>query len=177
MKQPNEKEIAIIEYVLHNEGGLADRAKSDDPGGLTNFGITQALYGRTKKNLAGNGWPPLVSQLTREQAIQWYYEILLRDSQVQLIPFEHRRIAGYIFDMIVHHGQKNAVQLLQIALALPVKDVDGIWGWGTNRCLEIQLKTSAPYFLSTLQAVRYTYLWTRPHAKANPGWFTRVLRS
>lgn len=108
-----------IDFVLTNEGGLVNN--SDDPGGLTNFGISQRSY----PNLD-------IRNLTREEAEEiyrkdfWRYDGLLS-----------QRVATKLFDAHVNMGPVRAVRLLQQAIgsleAGPLV-ADGLYGSHTQEC-------------------------------------------
>lgn len=105
-----------ISFVLANEGGLVN--DPHDPGGLTNFGISQSSY----PNLD-------IRSLTREQAEDiyrkdfWHYDAI-----------NNQRVATKLFDASVNMGPVRAGRLLQLALgaieAGPIV-ADGIVGSAT----------------------------------------------
>jgi lysozyme family protein len=98
-----------IDTVLTNEGGLVDNPS--DPGGLTNFGISQRSYPTVD-----------IRNLTRETAAAIYQRDFWHYDAVQLQP-----MATKIFDMSVNMGHA-AIRILQTCLGVTV---DGIWGPGT----------------------------------------------
>lgn len=88
-----------VEYVLANEGGLVNN--SADPGGLTNFGISQTEY------------PHLdIRELSREDAIEIY-----RRDYWRFGGFTSQRVATKMLDIYVNLPPSHAVRLLQQALA------------------------------------------------------------
>ena len=98
-----------IPIVLVNEGGLVDNPS--DPGGLTNFGISQRSYPNVD-----------IRNLTQDGAAAIY----LRDFwKYDLV--ESQLMATKIFDMSVNMGH-TAIRILQACLGVPA---DGIWGPGT----------------------------------------------
>jgi len=104
-----------INFVLDNEGGLSNN--SADPGGLTNFGISQRMY------------PDLdIRNLTRDEA----KEIYRKDYwNANFDAIQSSRVAQKLFDATVNMGPVKATRMLQLALgaiqAGPVV-ADGILG-------------------------------------------------
>src|ERR1700676_2468756 len=98
-----------IDTVLTNEGGLSENPS--DPGGLTNFGISQRSYPTVD-----------IRNLTRETAAAIYQRDFWHYDAVQSQP-----MATKIFDMSVNMGHA-AIRILQTCLGVTV---DGIWGPGT----------------------------------------------
>jgi len=95
-----------IEYVLANEGGIVNDA--NDPGGLTNFGLSQRSY------------PALdLRSITRDDAIAIYRRDYWKFEEVQ-----SQRVATKILDAYVNmeHG---GIRCLQLALNI---NADGAWG-------------------------------------------------
>ena len=98
-----------IPVVLANEGGLVDN--ENDPGGLTNFGISQRSYPNVD-----------IRNLTRDAAAAIYRRDFWHYDDVQ-----SQAMATKIFDMSVNMGH-TAIRILQTCLGVPV---DGLWGPGT----------------------------------------------
>jgi len=105
-----------IDFVIANEGGLVN--DPHDPGGLTNYGISQSSYPNVD-----------IKNLTRIEAEAiyerdyWHYDDIAS-----------QRIATKLFDASVNMGPVRAGRLLQLALgaveAGPVV-ADGIIGSAT----------------------------------------------
>jgi lysozyme family protein len=88
---------AAIEYVLANEGALVNDPA--DPGGLTNFGISQSAY------------PDLdIRALTRDAAIAIYQRDYWKFGDVQ-----NQRVATKLFDAYVNM-EHAAIRLVQLSL-------------------------------------------------------------
>jgi lysozyme family protein len=109
--------IPAVEFILKpgHEGGLVE--DPGDPGGLTNFGISQRSY------------PHLdIRNLTRDQAIGIY----LRDFW-HLGDLRSQEAANKVFDMQVNFGMTGGTRLFQQALIyFKVLTVcDGVIGPGT----------------------------------------------
>lgn len=101
-----------IKQTLLFEGGFVD--DPNDPGGATNFGITQ-------KDLPGTD----IRSLTEQQAVDYYREHYWKPLYSQI---ESQAVANKLFDMGVNLGVGTAVKLLQEALGVPV---DGSFGPNT----------------------------------------------
>lgn len=104
---------AAIDYVLANEGGLVNDPA--DPGGLTNFGISQRTYPGVD-----------IRNLTRDEAAAIYKRDYWRYDDIA-----DQRVATKLFDAHVNMGPVQAIRLLQLSLgtieAGPVV-ADGIIG-------------------------------------------------
>lgn len=102
-----------VEHVLREEGGLVDNAR--DPGGRTNFGITQRLLDEVRGTYPSTQWPRTVDELTRGQAIDIYrlhFWDPLRGDQLPM----HVGIA--LLDAAVNSGVPRAAKWLQLALGV-----------------------------------------------------------
>lgn len=149
-----------VAFVLKNEGDYSQ--DPEDAGGETKFGISQRSY----PNLD-------IKNLTRDQAIAIYRE----DFWAPYQDFDEP-IATKLFDLAVHMGHKQAVQILQRALrscgAPHLKD-DGILGPLTRQAITIArsellivaLRSEAAGFYRTL-AVQ-----NPRNQKFLAGWLTR----
>ena len=98
-----------IKTVLENEGGLCN--VSGDPGGLTNFGISQRSYPNVD-----------ICNLTPETAAAIYQRDFWKYDAVSSQP-----LATKIFDMDVNMGGA-AIRILQTCLGVVA---DGVWGPNT----------------------------------------------
>jgi lysozyme family protein len=111
----------IIAYVIGIEGGYVDNPQ--DPGGATNFGITQRyLDGVRVRNPM---LPANVADLTMAQAAALYQEdewIAVHGDQ---LPWP---LALLAFDTAVNEGPQRSILILQQALGVTA---DGIIGPGT----------------------------------------------
>ena len=107
-------DLAIL-TVLRNEGGLVEDPA--DPGGLTNYGISQKSY------------PSLdIRSLTRAQAM----EIYLRDFW-KFDGILDQPIATKVFDATVNMGH-TAIKILQRILGVPD---DGVYGPTTEKAVNV----------------------------------------
>lgn len=101
--------LRALELVLAHEGGLVDDPR--DPGGLTNFGISQRAY--PKVDIRG---------LTKLKAAEIYHADYWLPIRGDELP---EAVAIVLFDMAVNMGKDRAVRLLQRALNIPQ---DGMLG-------------------------------------------------
>ncbi len=109
IKNPLEAWIRAREWILDIEGGYVD--DPHDPGGKTNFGISQ----RTYQNID-------VEHLTRDAAAVLYK----RDFWDRICAGELPAALGIaLFDAAVNQGPNRAVMLLQITLGV---HADGVVG-------------------------------------------------
>jgi lysozyme family protein len=100
-----------IGFVLSNEGGLSNDPA--DPGGLTNFGISQKQY------------PALdIRNLTREDAVQIYQDDYW--NKFQYGDITSQRVATKVFDAAVNMGPVRAIRLLQLAVNVQADGVLGV---------------------------------------------------
>lgn len=87
-----------IDFVLANEGGYVNNPA--DPGGETNFGISQRAY------------PTLdIKDLTRDEAVTIYQRDYWKFDALS-----SQRVATKLFDACVNMGPSQAVRMLQLAL-------------------------------------------------------------
>jgi lysozyme family protein len=118
----------IIEVVLSHEGGYVD--DPDDRGGATNFGVTQASFSQyLGKKVSKDD----VKNMTVEDAKGCYKQDFWDPSRAEQLDEDLRAV---YFDMVVNHGQRNAVKILQQAANNRNPggiDVDGLIGPNTIR--------------------------------------------
>jgi lysozyme family protein len=108
----NEQVSDVINDILMQEGGFVD--DPNDPGGATNFGITQATADEY-------GLGP-VQNLMTNQAIK-FYSIWFANLKIDQIPDFHT--FALVADCCVNHGPGNGVFWLQHAIATPADGVIG----------------------------------------------------
>lgn len=105
-----------VNFILGHEGGLS--VNEADPGGITNFGISQHAYPQVD-----------VSRLTREQAVTIYHMEFWRYDAIR-----SQRVANKLLDQAVNFGLKGATKILQESLQYfraPGVAADGILGADT----------------------------------------------
>lgn len=158
-----------INKLLKWEGGKVDDPV--DPGGKTNFGITQKSLDAYLGTFLHSTLPADVFALTREQAIQFYlieYWAPLRGSQIA-----HQPLADLLLSMAVLQGRRTAVRRLQALLGLPR---DGSVGLAT--LVAIAKADSAlllKRYADACESFFLVLIERRPAlAKFQRGWFARV---
>jgi lysozyme family protein len=109
-----------IERVLRHEGGYVDHKR--DPGGATNFGITQRTLERVRKVNPGAGLPANVRALTRDQAKFCYHSAYWLPIKGDQLP---RHFAFQLLDAYVNTSPETVIRWAQRAAG--VAD-DGILG-------------------------------------------------
>jgi lysozyme family protein len=163
-------------HLLKWEGGYAN--DPDDPGGQTNYGITDGLDGIEdgKIDIDGDRIPDVdVKDLTPEQAKVIYKREFwdkMRGDEIQ-----SQAIAGIMFDGFVNCG-KWGIKLLQRIISVPD---DGVFGPQSVRVLNEQTKVSTREILiyTLYKEARLKYyedlVVKRPRsAKFLKGWKRRV---
>lgn len=145
--------VFCVEIILTREGGLKE--DPDDPGGLTNFGISQRAF------------PALdIRKLTREGAITLYRTYYWEPSRATRLPAP---LDLYLFDSAVNQGVGTAVRLLQKAVDVAQ---DGVIGPVTLGAItHLGAKDAAAQFM-TQRALHYVSLGT--FWKFGEGWFNRL---
>lgn len=97
-----------LAYMLPNEGGYSK--DPEDPGGATNFGITQRTLGEFRKMGVGSAFPIDVRYLTKEQAGMVYNAKYWLFQQI-----ENDRVASKLFDAGVNIGPGMAIKMAQVS--------------------------------------------------------------
>ncbi len=105
-----------IAIVLHEEGGLSDNPA--DPGGLTNFGISQRAYPKLD-----------IRALTEADARAIYARDYWPLAHGDFLPWP---ICLFVFDHCVNAGRASALKILQHGLGVAA---DGAWGPSTAGAL------------------------------------------
>ncbi len=165
-----------LRFVLKWEGGLSNHP--DDPGGLTNKGITQRVYDawRTSKGLQKRS----VAMITDEEVQQIYWERYWLPSHAHDLP---PPLDLVVFDTAVNCGVGTALRLLQQALKeMGYYDgiLDGVWGLKTQKAIErVKAEGKVDSVVKKLIALRNQHY--RRIADRNPklrvflkGWFNRT---
>lgn len=149
----------IIEVVLEHEGGYVNDPK--DPGGETKYGISKRSYPDED-----------IKNLTRQRAIEIYYQDYWYKNKVDKVPSQLRHI---YFDMAVNMGRGRAVKILQETANGKGANIKVDGGLGPNT-----LKAISNVELERVRAYRIKYyadLVTRKPdlEKFYFGWFRRSL--
>jgi len=144
-------------HILAVEGGYVNNKA--DPGGATNFGVTQRTLGIARKTIAC--LPEDVKDLTEEQALLVYEALYWKPAKCDKLPHP---IDLVVFDGAVNCGARTGVKFLQNALNLfgAGLAVDGIIGKKTLEALRsvrnvhglcaVVLWVRALYYLSLANA-------------------------
>lgn len=146
--------LRAVELVLQHEGGLVDDPR--DPGGLTNFGISQRAYPDVD-----------IRGLTKMKAAEIYHRDYWLPIRGDELP---EPVAIVLFDMAVNMGVDRAVRLLQRSLRLPQ---DGLLGPRTiAACLNGTRRTVA-LNLTAERVIAYTGM--RGFDVFGRGWLRRSI--
>jgi len=89
-----------VKIVLQNEGGFIDNPA--DPGGATNFGISQRAYPSRD-----------IEHMTKMEAIAIYEADYWKFGEIT-----SQRVATKVFDLAVNMGEYVAVRLLQVSVGV-----------------------------------------------------------
>ncbi|TDX30771.1 putative peptidoglycan binding protein [Modicisalibacter xianhensis] len=146
-----------MDRVLGHEGGYVDHP--DDPGGRTNWGITQ-------RTALANGYLGDVRHLTRDQAKEIYRTAFWQRVKADQYDFA---LAFNLFDAAVNHGIGNAIRMLQRAVG--VAD-DGIVGPVTLGAINAMCVDDALLRFNAERLRFYTKLST--FGTFGRGWVNRV---
>lgn len=120
---PQGRYLHALAFLLEHEGGYSNQIL--DPGGKTNFGITQAELSRVWQKL---NLPPDVKNLSEED-VEKYYKIEWWD-KYHLEAINSYLIAAKIFDLIVNMGSHQGIKIAQQACNYCGQDLveDGVLG-------------------------------------------------
>ena len=143
-----------IDRILAEEGGLSDHPA--DPGGLTNYGISQRSY------------PALdIAALTLSEAQALYRRDYWQPLHGDLLP---PGLDLLMLDCAINQGVVTAIQLLQQALR--IQD-DGLIGPKTLSAAAVAMPGLLDAFTAE-RALRYEF--NRNEAVFGRGWYRRLLR-
>lgn len=112
---PIDRALAI---TLAYEGGVSDHAA--DRGGLTKWGVTQAVYDRWRAKTGQPARP--VTEMGEPEMRAIYLDDYWRPARCDELPEE---LALVVFDMAVNSGVDRAVRALQRVLRVTVDGVAG----------------------------------------------------
>jgi len=157
----------IIAFILEEEGGLVDNGA--DPGGRTNFGITQRYLDAARQTHPDMKLPATVDELTSAQAAELYRRDEWSQIHGDALPAP---IALLVMDCAVNSGPARAVRLLQLALGITA---DGIPGPAT-----LAAASSAPPSLEDEFTARHAvYFASLDDAESvfELGWMRRLLKA
>jgi lysozyme family protein len=164
-----------VNVVLQHEGGISDNP--NDPGGLTNFGITKSFLIDNKILTPHDYNKEYIRSLTRNEAINLYRTYIWYKYHYGL--FYSLEIATKVFDMTVNMGVNQSHKLLQKSINFMSKDpilVDGVLGVKTITAanslpasyLHEELREQCKNFYNNLVKQEPKMYW------ALPGWLNRA---
>lgn len=146
----------VIDFTLEEEGGLSNDPA--DPGGLTNFGISQRAYPDVD-----------VRNLTRDGAIAIYRRDYWARIHGDQLP---AGVDLMVFDMAVNAGMASSAKVLQRCLGV---DADGVIG--ETETLPAALAADAGKLIATLRAAQLALYESLPGwHEFGAGWGGRVAR-
>ena len=149
--------LRCINVILESEGGYTDDPQ--DPGGKTNFGLSQRSY------------PDIdIRELTKEAAIEIYYKDYWIPMNVQPIPIDELTL--HVFDHGINTGQKIAVRLLQRLVG--VSD-DGYIGEITLKGIDDYTGNIVDEYIKRRKLFYVTLVQNKPELrKFLKGWLNRI---
>jgi len=124
--------MEAIQRILPREGGFVNDPL--DPGGATNFGITQKTLSEWFSSIHGGPMEATVADvenLSVSDASKIYLEKYIKTVNLHYIP--DQRLFELVVDCGVNHGVNRAIRWLQTALGV---DADGKIGRETKLALE-----------------------------------------
>jgi lysozyme family protein len=154
-------------FVRQAEGGFSDDPR--DPGGPTQWGITQAAYDGFRRRTSRP--PAPVTALTEAEAEQYYRTQVWEPAHCALLP---AALAIAHFDGSVHAGLGPALMILQRTLGV---EADGRWGPVTARAVAAargDWPTLTAYLLERARHLARVIGMAPTLAYAVPGWFNRL---
>ncbi len=162
---------AALPFVLAHEGGQVN--DPDDPGGATNFGVTQATLDRWNEKHPEAAFPASVNDLSLDQASAIY-----RADYWRFDGLDEQRVATKLLDMAVNMGLGTAVKLAQEALndLGACLRVDGAYGPKTEATINSVGADRMLALLCAASADHYQALaaWRPASRKFLKGWLKRA---
>ena len=145
--------LTVMDFVLKAEGGLVDNPH--DPGGLTNFGISQKSYPNED-----------IRNLTKDRALAIYFLDYWTPIRGDALPLP---VAFVVMDSAVNCGVRKAIVWLQAeAGATP----DGVFGPKTLDAVEAVVPEYLAHGILTTRADFYASLAT--YKIFGKGWGIRL---
>jgi len=136
-----------VEHVRLEEGGLVDNPK--DPGGRTNFGITQRLLDEVRAAYPRSRFPARVDDLTWAQARDIYRMHYWQPIRGDELP---EGVSLMMLDTAVNCGANRAAKWLQAALGVTA---DGWIGAQTIAATRVQPPLAVLSEISARRAFHY----------------------
>jgi lysozyme family protein len=174
----------LAEQIVAREGGFVD--DPDDPGGVTNHGVTIGTMRRLGLDVTGDGQVTAadVRALTRAQAVDIFIEHYFRRPGIAGLP---EVLHASVFDMYVNAGA-NAVRVLQrllVRMGFPCT-VDGVIGPRTLAAARAAAEAAPQHLADAYGIARRNYYYaladarpaSRKYARRRDGgkggWITRA---
>jgi lysozyme family protein len=154
--------------ILEHEGGFVDHP--EDPGGVTNMGITIDTLSRWRGRQVR---PEDVEFLTRDEAAEIYKKVYWQAAPCSSIPIG---LDFLVFDAAVNHGVTRSIALLQEIVATPV---DGKFGPASLAAVDLYLDSHGPIALIREYAARRMLFYGRlsTFRTFGRGWSRRLMAS
>jgi hypothetical protein len=148
-----------IQTVLKHEGGFSDN--KNDPGGITNYGISLRYLKSEKMDLNADGKYDYkdIRQLNVDKAKKIYFDKWW--NKYQYYKIKNQQVATKIFDMSVNMGSDRAHKILKKAInAIVIEDipVDGRLDTSTINTINTLPSTHLLMVLRDLQKKFYVNL-------------------
>ncbi len=147
----------IAEEIVRREGGYVN--DPDDPGGVTNHGVTIHTMRRLGLDLDGDGLVTAddVKVLSRETAINIFIDHYYHGPRISALP---EQLQASVFDMYVNAGS-HAVKILQrlfINMQIDV-NVDGVIGPQTIGAAERAFRDAPDHLVDAYGIARRNYYY------------------
>ena len=155
-----------LRLTLKYEGGKSD--DRDDRGGLTMYGITQAVYNRWRRGRGLFARP--VTEIEDLELRTIYRDEYWTAAHCDDLPDQ---LAKCVFDAAVNHGPQRAIKLLQTAVGA---GADGRFGPMTRAAVDTSLEQQAITNYLDARADFYTEIIERDPTQVRfaHGWDNRV---
>lgn len=159
----------LLHHTLKREGGYSNDPL--DPGGATNFGITQKVYDAWRED--HHLVPRTVRQITPDEVVSIYEERYWEAVRGDELMREDANCALQVFDMAVNAGVGRAIKLFQRALH---QTEDGELGFNTMSAYRAADKATLRDAYAAERARFYRSLVAQKPAlgKFLAGWLKRV---
>lgn len=159
--------------MLKMEGGFVDHPS--DPGGATNYGITQKTLDSWHRAYGTYGFP--VKNLTAFQARQIYKELYW--DKLRLDECTNQKFATIIFDQGVNQGPMRSTERVQKAINHTVRGImlkpDGIMGPKTLHGINLSRRETMLTFFTMSQLYYAAIVRAKPEMSAFiKGWIKRT---
>ena len=150
--------------IREKEGGYANRPKKHDPGGETNYGVTQKTYNAYRKVA---GLPrQSVKLISQDEVAEIYRRDYANPVRFGALP---AGVDYFVFDTAIHSGPVRAAKLLQRAVGA---EEDGFIGAKTLAAVDAMPPMQ---LLLKLRDVRMSYLKSLDNWRYNAkGWTNRL---